>query len=101
MNDSNDDAGFRHAEAATAAPLRLRVAVYDSLSGCSNSVSRLTQKVLVKMYPHTPFRFLTDKLAEKFGDHQLSSSHSGQSIFDSETPKSVSPASHFIMPASH
>ncbi|THX95191.1 hypothetical protein D6D02_10002 [Aureobasidium pullulans] len=90
VNDSNDDvAGFRHAEAATAAPLRLRVAVYDSLPGCSNSVSRLTQKVLVKMYPHTPFRFLTDKLAEKFGDHQLSSSHSGQSIFDSETPKSL------------
>ncbi|THY00525.1 hypothetical protein D6D03_06433 [Aureobasidium pullulans] len=89
VNDSNDDAaGFRHAEAATAAPLHLRVAVYDSLPGCSNSVSRLTQKVLVKMYPHTPFRFLTDKLAEKFGDHQLSSSHSGQSIFDSETPKS-------------
>ncbi|THX27376.1 hypothetical protein D6D10_09477 [Aureobasidium pullulans] len=89
VNDSNDDAGFRHAEAATAAPLRLRVAVYDSLSGCSNSASRLTQKVLVKMYPHTPFRFLTDKLAEKFGDHQLSSSHSGQSIFDSERPKSL------------
>ncbi|THY42318.1 hypothetical protein D6C97_09600 [Aureobasidium pullulans] len=90
VNDSNDDvAGFRHAEAATAAPLRLRVAVYDSLPGCSNSVSRLTQKVLVKMYPHTPFRFLTDKLAEKFGDHQLSSIHSGQSIFDSETPKSL------------
>ncbi|KEQ81923.1 hypothetical protein M438DRAFT_367407 [Aureobasidium pullulans EXF-150] len=90
VNDSNNDvAGFRHAEAATAAPLRLRVAVYNSLPGCSNSVSRLTQKVLVKMYPHTPFRFLTDKLAEKFGDHQLSSSHSGQSIFDSETPKSL------------
>ncbi|THW33877.1 hypothetical protein D6D21_09811 [Aureobasidium pullulans] len=90
VNDSNDDvAGVRHAGAATAAPLRLRVAVYDSLPGCSNSVSRLTQKVLVKMYPHTPFRFLTDKLAEKFGDHQLSSSHSGQSIFDSETPKSL------------
>ncbi|THZ15651.1 hypothetical protein D6C89_09629 [Aureobasidium pullulans] len=90
VNDSNDDvAGVRHAGAATAAPLRLRVAVYDSLPGCSNSASRLTQKVLVKMYPHTPFRFLTDKLAEKFGDHQLSSSHSGQSIFDSETPKSL------------
>ncbi|THW72847.1 hypothetical protein D6D17_10680, partial [Aureobasidium pullulans] len=94
VNDSNDDAGFRHAEAATAAPIYLRVKVYTHLGSPSKSM-------LVKMYPYTPFRFLTDKLAEKFGDHQLSSSHSGQSIFDSETPKSVSPASHFIMPASH
>ena len=91
VNDSNNDvAGFRHAEAATAAPLRLRVAVYDSLPGCSNSVSRLTQKVLVKMYPHTPFRFLTDKLAEKFGDHQLSVISPRKQVFDSETPDSVS-----------
>ncbi|THV80223.1 hypothetical protein D6D26_10430, partial [Aureobasidium pullulans] len=95
VNDSNDDvAGFRHAEAATAAPIYLRATVYTHLGSPSKSM-------LVKMYPYTPFKSLTDKLVEKFGDHQLSSSRSGQSIFDSETPASVSTASHFRMLASH
>ena len=89
--DSNNDvAGFRHAEAATAAPLRMRVVVYDSPPQCSNSSSRLRQIIVVKMYPHTPFKSLTDKLAKKFGDHQLSFRGTSKSIFVSDTPSSVS-----------
>ncbi|THZ54029.1 hypothetical protein D6C88_09584, partial [Aureobasidium pullulans] len=90
VNDSNNDvAGFRHAEAATAAPLRMRVVVYDSPPQCSNSSSRLRQIIVVKMYPHTPFKSLTDKLAEKFGDHQLSFRGTFKGIFVSDTPSSL------------
>ncbi|THZ81315.1 hypothetical protein D6C84_06701 [Aureobasidium pullulans] len=89
VNDSNDDAGFRHAEAAAEAPIHLRVGVYDSPPLSSNSSARSPQIIVVKMYPHTPFKSLTDKLVEKFGDHQLGLSRTGQSIFDSETPTSL------------
>lgn len=42
------------------------------------------------MYPYTPFKFLADKLVEKFGDHQLSVISPRKQVFDSETPDSVS-----------
>ncbi|THY72505.1 hypothetical protein D6C93_10488, partial [Aureobasidium pullulans] len=88
VNDSNNDvAGFRHAEAATAAPVDLHVEVYDDGAVYLNDW-RPTQKMLVRMYPHTPFKILIDKLVEKYGDHQLSFRGTHKSIFVSDTPSS-------------
>ncbi|THX09983.1 hypothetical protein D6D13_05722 [Aureobasidium pullulans] len=88
VNDSNDDAGFRHAEAVTAAPVDLHVEAYDDGAAYLNDW-RPTQKMLVRMYPHTPFKILIDKLVEKFGDHQLSFRGTRKSIFVSDTPSSL------------
>ncbi|THY14270.1 hypothetical protein D6D00_09860 [Aureobasidium pullulans] len=79
VNDSNDDvAGFRHVKWTTIPPIHLRV-----------TVPRSSIPILVKMYPYTPFKILTDKLVEKFGDHQLSVISPRKQVFDSETPDSL------------
>ncbi|THY24568.1 hypothetical protein D6D01_05417 [Aureobasidium pullulans] len=86
VNDSNDDAGFRHAEAAAEAPIYLCVTVVTHQASWPES----SKHMLVKMYPHTPFKILKNKLVEKFGDHQLSVISPRKRVFDSETPASVS-----------
>jgi len=101
--DSNDErADFEHTEAATVAPIHLNVAVYNGDPiGCLSGGRSPIQRLIVKMQPHTPFKILTDKLLEKFCDRQLYLNRIPyDSVFDSDTPASVSTANNHMTIAS-
>ncbi|THX80007.1 hypothetical protein D6D05_04711 [Aureobasidium pullulans] len=77
------------AESSTCTLTPASTVVNDS----NDDVAGSSIPILVKMYPYTPFKFLTDKLVEKFGDHQLSVISPRKQVFDSETPDSLAYAS--------
>jgi hypothetical protein len=87
-NDMGHDLG------TSAGPLQLCVTVHTD--GEIHRQERLgpTQRIIVKINPNTPFKILSDKLLEKWGDHELRLSELPcEYVFDSDTPASISKSS--------
>lgn len=91
MNVSTSERNSIEDETPAAPPLQLRITVHTD-DGChSLEWPGSTQSVLVRMYPDTPFKSLTDKLRRTWINRELKLGQSPwQYVFDSDTPASVS-----------
>jgi hypothetical protein len=76
---------------AAATPLKLHVRVYNDAMARHSQRRGSAHSILVRVHPNTPFKNLTDKLRQKYGDHTMALDESPSFyIFDSDTPASVS-----------
>lgn len=92
MNGSingNDNTG--HDDEIPTAPLQLSVIIYTGGGIHRHNRPGPAQHVIVRMYPHTPFKHLADKLRERWGDRELRLSELPcEYVFDGDTPAYVS-----------
>jgi hypothetical protein len=80
-----------HDDEIPTAPLKLHVTVHTGGEIHRHDRPGSTQRIIIKMYPNTPFKVLADKLRDEWGDRELRLSELPcEYVFDSDTPASVS-----------
>jgi hypothetical protein len=92
VDESTDQTTDMGQEETPSTPLSLRIKVHTDDDG-HHRLNRpgSTHSMIVRMYPNTPFKVLTDKLRERWSNRELMlSGHAMEYVFDSDTPASVS-----------
>ncbi|KAG9656085.1 hypothetical protein KCU95_g15690, partial [Aureobasidium melanogenum] len=88
----SSNTGRDRVSTATTLELRVFIHVDEMVTATSNGVSYVISpcSLVVRMHLNTPFKLLTDKLREKYGDQELRQKDSPlKYIFDSDTPASL------------